>query len=525
MPVVPSAWLTAAAVSEEAVSRNGLASFDSRLFVDDGLRSTLTTALLDGDGNVGTALLDAADHVRYTGPDPRPLVGLHALLEVDEVTLVSVPDAVQRAWTIQARPPSAMRQAPDMRPVGLGAFAPCAAQQLTAPVLGPPQAVSDPTSPPQPDPDGAFVLTWTPTDVPDAIYVLEQSVSSTFTPATTFYAGTSTTVTVHDLAGGLQPASGQWFRVRAVDGPSRSGWSNSLYVAAGPVLRPVVDPIADYSDSPLIEVQRALLRAVAARGDMFAALALPAHYNEAETRGHLARLFASATAPPAGVPPVPVLDPGEARTLSFGALYHPWPVLTEPTGAPVSVPPDATAVAIMADRALSQGAWMAPANVPLANAVSLAPALDRGVLAPGAVPQINVLSQEPIGFVCLSEWTLSVDPDLAEISVRRLLSLLRRVALLWGPRYVFEPNDAYLVHSVTRDFEGLLLTLFVGGAFAGDTPAHSFFVDVRSGGDPSTGLPSGEVVIDIGVAPSLPLRFLTVQLSQQYGGSGTLRGS
>ena len=379
------------------------------------------------------------------------------------------------------------------------------------------------------------MLSWTSSDAPSAIYTLQQSISSAFSPATTFYQGPATSVTVHDLAGGIESGAGLWFRVQATAGSAQSGWSNALQVAAGPAVRAVLlavdgpvdsPPTGVFSDSPLIEIQRALLRAAAARGDMFAALALPAHYNESETLAHLGRLFsASAMAPAPDAAAVPPLDPGEARTLSFGAVYHPWTVLVDSTGVPVSLPADATAVAIMADRALSQGCWVAPANLPLANAVALSPALDRTILPPGTVPQINVLSQEPIGFVSLSAWTLSVDPQLTDINVRRLLSLLRRVAMLWGPHYVFEPDDPYLVHTVSRDFEALLQKLYLGGAFAGSTTAQSYFVTVLSGADASSGLDVAELVVEIGVAPSLPLRFLTVQLAQQYGGTTTVGGS
>ena len=52
MTVVPEWWLTAAPASEDCLTRDGLAAFDSRLFVDDGLRTALTTALVDGSGSM-----------------------------------------------------------------------------------------------------------------------------------------------------------------------------------------------------------------------------------------------------------------------------------------------------------------------------------------------------------------------------------------------------------------------------------------------------------------------------------------
>ena len=57
------------------------------------------------------------------------------------------------------------------------------------------------------------------------------------------------------------------------------------------------------------------------------------------------------------------------------------------------------------------------------------------------VPCEPALRQEPAGFVSLSQDTLADDAEIRPVNVRRLLSLLRRLALLRGVDYVFEPND------------------------------------------------------------------------------------
>jgi phage tail sheath protein FI len=168
---------------------------------------------------------------------------------------------------------------------------------------------------------------------------------------------------------------------------------------------------------------------------------------------------------------------------------------------------------------------MSPGNIPLAGVVGLTPGLSPALLPPGAVAQLNVLSAVPIGFVSLSAWTMSTDDHLNEINVRRLLCELRRMALLLGPRYVFEPNGTRLVHAVTRDFEALLTQLFSAGAFAGATPATSYFLNVQTGADSTSGLDRAQLRAQIGVAPSVPLRFLTVQLTQEAGGVTHVGGS
>jgi phage tail sheath protein FI len=205
---------------------------------------------------------------------------------------------------------------------------------------------------------------------------------------------------------------------------------------------------------------------------------------------------------------------GEERALSFGALYHPWTVTgdEDQPGELVAVPPDGAAAGIMARRALARGAWVAPANEPLEGVVALVPdlpAASRQLLQDG---RVNTARQEPAGFLWLSADTLSDDPDLRQVSVRRLLSLLRRVALRHGPTYVFEANDEALRRRLRRGFEALLTDLLGRGAFAGTTPEESFQVVTAAPAATPRAVEEGRLVVELKVAPSIPMRFLTVRL-------------
>jgi phage tail sheath protein FI len=98
--------------------------------------------------------------------------------------------------------------------------------------------------------------------------------------------------------------------------------------------------------------------------------------------------------------------------------------------------------------------------------------------------------------------------------VRRLLSLLRRLALKLGATYVFEPHSLVFQRSVKRGFEALLNLMFTRGAFAGDTPATSYQVVVDESLNTSQSMEQGRFIVELRVAPSLPLRFLTIRLMQ-----------
>src|SRR5205085_7151236 len=168
----------------------------------------------------------------------------------------------------------------------------------------------------------------------------------------------------------------------------------------------------DYVADPLLGVQRALLRMCAARGDLFAVLSLPAHYREDEAAAHAATLKLQIRPTIkikqlAGV--VPPLNSAERRALSYGALYHPWLAGREENAlAELRVTPPAGALCgVMAARAVTRGAWVAPANELLQGVVALAPALLRRRLLDLQDAQVNVVRHEPHGFLVLDADTLS----------------------------------------------------------------------------------------------------------------------
>jgi phage tail sheath protein FI len=177
-------------------------------------------------------------------------------------------------------------------------------------------------------------------------------------------------------------------------------------------------------------------------------------------------------------------------------------------------PADGAACGIMARRALTRGAWIAPANELWSGVVALTPPIARARWQDLQEAQINLIRQEPRGFVSLSADTLSDDEDLRPINVRRLLILLRRLALKLGATYVFEPNDDAFQRLVQRGFEAMLGQMFARGAFAGDTPSTAFQVVTSSSLNTPQSLEQGRFIVELRIAPSLPMTFLTIRLVQ-----------
>lgn len=523
MGALPEAYLGPLAGPGTPLERDGLAAFSAELFLDPDLVGASA-----GD------LLNEADYLRYQSPVPRRLKGIHAFLGIEEATLAAAPDAVQRGWTLSAPPaelggltfpplphPEWWRfQACDPRPAPPQADRPPREHFLACDLLILPAPELDAV---EPDSIGSFRLTWTvdpDVQLPEkSVFVLEEATTTSFADAEELYRGTETSQSLYSRSPGEY-----YYRVRVELGEITGNWSNGVGVRVALADRWVVLAEVDYQVEPLLAVQRSLLRLCAARGDLFAALALPEHYREDQAIAHASRLKSFQDVPiPVGPAFSLPLSIAEAPAMSYGAVYHPWLVGLEESQAPAGqpagaaaqpyrrMPPEGAALGVLAQRSLGRGAWVAAANEPLDGIVALTPAISRQRWLDLQEAQVNLFRQEPDGFMTLNSDTLSDDPDLAEINVRRLLSLLRRLALREGAAYVFEPNDTVFQRMVQRGFESWLTLMFGRGAFSGRTAAESFQVNVIS---TPQDIDAGRFIVELRVAPSLPLKFLTIRLVQ-----------
>ena len=304
-----------------------------------------------------------------------------------------------------------------------------------------------------------------------------------------------------------------YYRVRAVAGGLASDWSNWVTVRTTQTATWLLDEPALYdAAAAVLPIQLAVLRMCAARGDLFAVLALPEHYRERTAIAHVHTLKSSAGRP-LGSEPDPIF--------SYGALYHPWLYASDPANPSVirRSPPDGAAAGVIAARAARRGAWVAPANEPLRDVVQLDPPLAVDWLQALQDAQVNIVRHEPGGFLWLAADTLSDDAELRPIGVRRLLHVLRRAAVLHGAVYAFEPNTDAFRRTVQRGFERLLARMFELGAFSGARASDAYRVNTGSPPNTPASIEAGCLIVDLKVAPSRPLAFLTVRLVRTGEGS------
>ena len=163
-----------------------------------------------------------------------------------------------------------------------------------------------------------------------------------------------------------------------------------------------------------------------------------------------------------------------------------------------------------------------PANEIADGIIDLAEPVGAG-LADAFHPQgMNLLpARASTAIRLIGARTLSRDAQWRQLSVRRLMLMLRRTLLREMQWAVFEPNGAKLARDLRHAIEGLLRRLFRAGAFVGNSEAEAFFVRIAQ----ERALQDiGEIIVEIGVAPVEPLEFLLLRLRRQGDGSLALEG-
>jgi hypothetical protein len=542
-----------------ALDRDGLATYDQSLFIDPDLV-----------GSNAATLLATAFYLQYQANDAGPLTGVHGLLGTDEISMIAAPDAIHIGWqadpvqtpTLGSPDPIAVSM-PDEAgnytvswaavvgatgytldessdplfsgtavtsrdagaavsmalsngaqcpltlyyrvsaygssgdgpwsetasvELGTGDFVPCLTQSLAAPRL---RLIAE---------GDQIALEWDPVQQAVDGFTLQTASDPLFDSGSSLYQGSDTSFQYWTT-----PGPPVYFRVNAQQSGRSGPWSNTVFTTPQP-LTPWV--VSQTEPTVFMAVHQALLTMAAARADLVAILSLPYSYRKADAVAYQAQLAAFA------IDSVP--------TASYGALYHPWIVTPDTTATPPAslrtLVPDGAVCGLIAATTLSSGAWIAPANIAVANAVALAPPLESGTAAAFAASQINLIAHQPEGFMITSQNTLMPDgSDLQPVNVRRLLILLRRLALREGTRYVFRNNSTSFQRAVTRQFQQWMQLLLARGAFAGASAQDSYQVIADASLNTQGSIDQGRFVLDLLVAPSLPMRFLTVRLMQSGG--------
>jgi hypothetical protein len=205
---------------------------------------------------------------------------------------------------------------------------------------------------------------------------------------------------------------------------------------------------------------------------------------------------------------------------SYLACYHPWLGVpgTRPELPAVFVPPSAFAAGIIAARELRRGLPWGPANELAAAAVTGLDGVTAAVHDRLHLLGINVFRAERDGFRLSAARTMSSDPAYRQLSVRRLMTMIRLTLQRQAQFLVFEPNTLALRAKLFHTLSQFLRALYRQGAFAGASEAESYFVRCDDSLNSPQSQALGRLIAEVGVAPAAPLEYLVLRISQDADG-------
>lgn len=206
---------------------------------------------------------------------------------------------------------------------------------------------------------------------------------------------------------------------------------------------------------------------------------------------------------------------------TYAAAYHPWLGVArtdDPLHRVILVPPSAFAAGIVAVRERRLGIPFGPANELAAGAVTASDPVTDAEHDQLHGLCVNVYRAERDGFRLSAARTLGSDPAYRQLSVRRLVMMLRLALARQAQWIVFEPStpalQSMLRHSLTQFLRGL----YRRGAFVGNTEQDAFFVRCDAALNPPASLALGRLIAEVGIAPAEPVEFIVLRIAQNADG-------
>lgn len=207
-------------------------------------------------------------------------------------------------------------------------------------------------------------------------------------------------------------------------------------------------------------------------------------------------------------------------------IFYPWYQIKDPlTGNKKLVPTSAAMAGVFSRTASTRGVHKAPAGAVdgrLKSAIGIERIVtdtQQSELNPVGVNVIRAFPEE--GIVCWGARTASSDPEWRYTNVRLLISHIA-ASLQKGTRWaVFEPNDEILWGKIRIAANTFLNKEYKKGAFfdgGTGSPEDAYYVICDSTVNTQAVIDAGQVVTEIGVAPSKPGEFIRFRISQWDGG-------
>jgi hypothetical protein len=212
---------------------------------------------------------------------------------------------------------------------------------------------------------------------------------------------------------------------------------------------------------------------------------------------------------------------------AYCAGYYPWVRMAppdDPRNRPIAVNPSALAAGIIAQRENQFGVTYGPGNAIATGAVSVDDRVSPARHDELHQHAVNVFIPERDGILLTAARTLALDQTWRQLSVRRLVTMIRRVLdrqMQWA---VFEPNNRELRGQISRMLEAYLRQLYLANAFTGATEAEAFFVKCDDELNPPALADQGQLLAQVGIAPAEPLEFIVLNIARSADSTLSVQG-
>jgi phage tail sheath protein FI len=211
----------------------------------------------------------------------------------------------------------------------------------------------------------------------------------------------------------------------------------------------------------------------------------------------------------------------------YAAFYFPWILVSDPlgvAGTQIAVPPSGHVAGIYARSDAERGVHKAPANEVISGALGVEYAVSKIAQGPLNLAGVNCIRSFSGTIKVYGARTLASDPqgdpEWIYINVRRLVNYLRGSIDAGTQWVVFEPNAEDLWSKIRRNVSSFLNSEWAAGALVGATADQAFYVRCDATTNPPDVQALGQVVTEIGIAPTKPAEFVIFRLSQ-WAGSGS----
>ncbi|WP_229849050.1 phage tail sheath subtilisin-like domain-containing protein [Streptomyces melanogenes] len=200
---------------------------------------------------------------------------------------------------------------------------------------------------------------------------------------------------------------------------------------------------------------------------------------------------------------------------AHGALYYPWVMVSGHDGQERRVPPSGHVAGLWARVDTEHGVHRTHTNEPLSGVVDVPGVLSDAEVGALNEARVNCVRATAAAPVVWGARTLASDADYRRLNVRRVVSFLKESVdrgTVWA---ACEAKDERLWSAVTESVTCFLADQWHRGALAGRTATEAFHVTCDASNNTHAAAGSGQLRVDVGVAPVWAGVFLPFHVVQQ----------